>query len=205
MQQLPTSYRPDDFAPLARMSTVGFCSVLRISRGRPMHVENRYPAHWRDRYERRSYFLRDPAVAWALAQDGTADWNELEPGDAAGVVSDARAHGLSFGMIAATGTEEMRSFCCLARHDRPFGAAERRAALRAIEDLHEGPPGVAPLTPAQREALRLMARGERHQRAAALIGIGESALKARLRAARRSLGARTTAEAVHAAQTRGEI
>lgn len=50
-----------------------------------------------------------------------------------------------------------------------------------------------------------MATGEHHARAAVRIGINESALEARLISAGESLAARTTAEAVHAAQARGLI
>ncbi|MEZ5722989.1 MAG: hypothetical protein R3D59_16405 [Paracoccaceae bacterium] len=50
-------------------------------------------------------------------------------------------------------------------------------------------------------ALRLVARGNRYAEAAALLGISESALKARLRSARERLFVRTTAEAVQRAQT----
>jgi len=56
------------------------------------------------------------------------------------------------------------------------------------------------LTPAQIQALRLIAAGDRHAAAAAKLGISESALKARLNAARQRLLARTTAEAIQRAK-----
>ncbi|MGX9857204.1 autoinducer binding domain-containing protein (plasmid) [Limimaricola variabilis] len=198
-------YAPHDFHDLIRVSPLGFNAVLRVNRGRAVHVENCFPPAWRDAYERQSYFLRDPTVGWALGHDGVIDWATLEPNDPAGVLADARAHGLMHGITVATGSGDIRSFCGLARVDRPFTATEAQRALAVIERLHKGPPGAPALTAAQREALRLMAEGERHMRAAAIIGISESALKARLKSARLALGARTTVEAVHAAQMRGEI
>lgn len=198
-------YSPDDFYDLARIAPAGFATALRVSRGRPVHVENRMPPSWRETYERKSYFLRDPAIGWALSHDGVIDRDDLIEADAYGVIADARAHGLAHGIVVATGSVEVRSFCGLARRDRPFTRAECDSALKLLSRLHDGPPGMISLTKAQREALRLMAVGERHTRAAAIIGISESALKARLKSARQSLGARTTAEAVHAAQMRREI
>jgi LuxR family transcriptional regulator len=56
------------------------------------------------------------------------------------------------------------------------------------------------LTKAQVEALRCIAQGDRHAAAAAKLGISESALKARLTAARHNLMARTTAEAIQRAK-----
>ncbi|MCP1169855.1 autoinducer binding domain-containing protein [Limimaricola litoreus] len=196
-------YSPDDFYELARIAPAGFVTALRVSRGRPVHLENRMHPAWRETYARKSYFLRDPAIGWALGHDGVIEWEALA--DAYGVIADARAHGVAHGITVATGSAEVRSFCGLARQDRSFTASERQTALDVLTRLHEGPPGAISLTKAQREALRLMAGGERHSRAAALIGISESALKARLKSARLSLGARTTAEAVHAAQMHGLI
>jgi LuxR family transcriptional regulator len=198
-------YSADDFHELARIAPAGFVAVLRVSRGRPVHFENRMHPAWHETYERKSYFLRDPAIGWALGHDGVIEWEALAKADAFGVIADAREHGLAHGITVATGSAETRSFCSLTRQDRPFTATERQTALDVLERLHDGPPGAISLTEAQREALRLMAEGERHTRAAAIIGISESALKARLKSARHTLGARTTAEAVHAAQMRREI
>ena len=198
-------YAPQDFDAFQELAPLGFCTVLRLSRGRPAHVENRFPSAWRETYERRSYALRDPAIGWALGHDGAARWSELSHRDPAGVIAHAHAHGLHHGLTVAAGSAEMRSFCGLARADRPFLDSEAAQALHLIERLHALPAVEIRLTEAQYEALSLMASGERHTRAAAIIGISESALKARLKSARGTLGARTTAEAVHAAQVQGLI
>ncbi|MEM9437224.1 MAG: LuxR C-terminal-related transcriptional regulator, partial [Pseudomonadota bacterium] len=59
------------------------------------------------------------------------------------------------------------------------------------------------LTEAQLTALRFIAEGERYAAAAAKLNISESALKARLTAARDKLFARTTAEAIQRAKDYG--
>lgn len=59
-----------------------------------------------------------------------------------------------------------------------------------LHDASTPPPDQ--LTPAQRMALRLIAKGSRHAEAASILGISESALKARLRSARDRLMVRTT-------------
>ena len=56
------------------------------------------------------------------------------------------------------------------------------------------------LTDAEIEALKVVASGERYAAGAARLGISESALKARLAAARRKLFARTSAEAIQRAK-----
>ncbi|SDF19829.1 autoinducer binding domain-containing protein [Limimaricola pyoseonensis] len=205
MNILLHSYAEHEFEDLDRIGRLGFAAILRVSKGKPTHVENRFDTEWRRVYDQRSYFLRDPLIAWALTHDGCIGWDDPSVVDPFGVIGEARAHGMRYGMTVATGSAETRSFCGLARADRDFTESERLAALAAIERLHGGPIGQVVLTEAQREALQLMAAGERHARAAARIGISESALKARLKSARLSLAARTTAEAVHAAQARGLI
>ena len=72
--------------------------------------------------------------------------------------------------------------------------------IRTLHDLTEPPES---LTQAQIDALRLIAAGDRHTAAAAKLKISESALKARLTAARERLRARTTAEALQRAKEFG--
>jgi LuxR family transcriptional regulator len=69
-----------------------------------------------------------------------------------------------------------------------------------ISHLHQLTEPPESLTQAQVEALRLIAAGDRHTAAAAKLNISESALKARLTAARERLMARTTAEAIQRAK-----
>ncbi len=199
------TYSTCEFRPLKQVAPAGFCAVMRVSKGRPLHLENHFPAEWRATYDKKSYFLRDPLIMWALMNEGAIDWGDPSLMDPYGVIADAKSHGLTFGATVATGTPDVRSFCGMTRTDRPFSAAELDVALDVLRRLHAEPTAAVTLTKAQLEALGLIAAGERHARAAERIGISESALKARLKSARASLAARTTAEAVHAAQARGLI
>ena len=74
---------------------------------------------------------------------------------------------------------------------------ENAALIGQLHDITEPPTS---LTDAQIEALRCIANGDRHAAAAARLGISESALKARLAAARTALLARTTTEAIQRAR-----
>ncbi len=199
------SFVASDFRVFTRIAPLGFAAILRVRDGRPSHIENRYSESWQAHYRKKSYLLRDPLIFWALANNGVICWDDPEIVDGAGVIADARDHGLIYGITVATGCDRIRSTCGLVRSDRHFTAQERADALAALEELHEEPAVSVALTEAQLEALRLMAAGERHTRAAAMLNISESALKARLRSARDSLAARTTAGAVHAAKARGLI
>ncbi len=203
MNMILQPFVASDFRPFAQLAPAGFAVLVRIRNGRPMHIENRYDAEWQSHYAKQSYYLRDPLIAWGLGNTGYISWDDPQIVDPAGVVEDAKAHGLNYGVTIATGCDEVRSFAGLARRDRPFAPAECRDAVKALERLHNDSTATLKLTEAQLEALRLVAAGERYTRAAALLDISESALKARLKSARQVLGARTVAEAVHAAKARG--
>ncbi|GAA3865994.1 hypothetical protein [Celeribacter arenosi] len=71
---------------------------------------------------------------------------------------------------------------------------------KVVRTLHEVAEPQLELTPAQIQALRCIAGGDRHAAAAAKLGISESALKARLVSARERLMARTTSEAIQKAK-----
>jgi LuxR family transcriptional regulator len=77
---------------------------------------------------------------------------------------------------------------------------ETAEIVRQLHAAAEPPTG---LTAAQIEALALLSDGYRHAAAAAKLGISESALKARLLAARTRLRARTTAQALRKAREYG--
>jgi len=72
-----------------------------------------------------------------------------------------------------------------------------------VDVLHDAAWPPTELTEAQIEALRLLAEGDRHTAAPAILGISESAFKARLQSARARLRARTTAQALKKAREYG--
>ena len=69
----------------------------------------------------------------------------------------------------------------------------------SLQILHRRVMPPRPLSTAQVEALRLIAKGYRYADAAGALQISQSALKARITAARQQLHARTTAEAIQRA------
>lgn len=179
-------------------------ALLQVRMGRPGIIRNNYPLRWREMYAQKHYFLRDPSIHWGLIHDGTALFSDLKPMDPSDVVGDIARFGLPHGFVAAMGDTDARSLVTFARADRPFEKEEREKGLKLVHALHQATSfDGAVLTPCQIEALRLVSRGQRHAEAAHVLGITESAFKARLKAARINLGARTTAEAVRVADVVG--
>jgi LuxR family transcriptional regulator len=188
--------RDPDLAALERLAPAGYALVLHIRLGLPQVSHVTYPAGWVDLYTRRAYQLHDPVAVWALSNTGRIRWSDIPVSDPAAVLVQARRHGLRFGSVVACGAIASRSICSFARRDREHTDVELDDLTDLAARVHlEADPHRA-LTGGQKAALRQVASGQRYARAAWELGISERALKARLRAAKNRLGARTVAEAV---------
>lgn len=185
---------------LARISPSGLFYALHFRFALPLIHYFNYPQDWTDRYTEQAFALRDPVIVWGFGNTGTRRWSELNLPDPANVLGQAKEFGMNYGFVVSVGSIKSRTIASGARDDREFIDEEITEFARIIDAMHRltAPPGS--LTPAQIEALRLIAAGDRHTAAAAKLGISESALKARLASARQALKARTTVEAIEKAR-----
>lgn len=182
---------------LSDLAPRGYALALHIRFAAAHLMIQTYDPRWTEIYTEKGYMLADPMVFWGFGNDGTIRWSEIDLPDPHGVLGQAAEFGLTYGAAVALGPTSSRTIGGFARDDREFTDAE---IAEVVAELHAASTPPEALTPAQRMALRLVARGNRYAEAAALLGISESALKARLRAARERLFVRTTAEAVQRAQ-----
>jgi LuxR family transcriptional regulator len=188
------------FLELGKMSPAGFSAGLHIRFAAPLVYVRTYPEAWIRLYDDNAYALRDPLVFWGLGVKGQTRWSDIRLPDPFNIIGQARKNGLLFGAVISCGPITSRSIVGMARNDREFTEDEIDAAAAIVQLLHELAEPPTELTPAQVEALRLLADGDRHTAAAAKLGISESAFKARLQSARVRLGARTTAQALKKAR-----
>lgn len=181
-----------------------YALALHIRRGKPGIVRTTYPDKWRKVYGERHFALCDPVMVWGIQNDGMICLSDVGFYDPCGMLPSLRDMGLRFGIAVATGDATSRSLGSIVRSDRKVNEEEARQALALLRRMHTLARQCSEtLTPAQIEALQRVSTGERHAAAAHAIGITESALKARLKAARCNIGAQTTAEAVRLAQIYG--
>lgn len=185
---------------LTVLAPAGYSVGLHIRFAAPLILYQNYPQAWLDLYTEQAYVVRDPMVGWGFSTVGAIRWSEIPFPDTFGVFDQARKFGLNYGVAVAVGPMYSRTIAGIARSDREFTDAEMVEISRLIEILHEETEPPESLTPAQKQALQLIADGHRHAAAAAILGISESALKARLASVRIRLMARTTAEAVQRAK-----
>ena len=185
---------------LARMAPKGFFFALHIRFAMPLIDMHTYPRGWVDLYTEQAYALRDPIIAWGFSTNGVARWSEIKIPDPFNIMGQAKDFGMVFGVAISVGPMKSRTIASASRDDREFTDDEMAAIAAVISHLHDVTEPPTSITPAQIEALRCIAAGHRYAAAAAKLGISESALKARLAAARQTLLARTTAEAIQRAK-----
>ena len=185
---------------LSRIAPAGFSAGLHIRFASPLIYVRTYEESWTKIYDENAYALRDPLVFWGLGVKGHTRWSAIKLPDPFNIIGQARSHGLVYGAVVSCGPITSRSIVGMAHPTREFTDDEIAEAVRIVHNLHLAAEPPTELTPAQIEALRLLADGDRHAAAAAKLGISESAFKARLQSARVRLGARTTAQALKKAR-----
>ncbi len=187
-------------AKLSDLAPRGYALGLHIRFAAAHLMIQTYDPRWTEIYTENGYMLADPMVFWGFGNDGAIRWSDIDLPDPHDILGQAAGFGLKFGVAVSTGPTASRTIGGFARDDREFTDDEIEEIQHIVDRLHEQAIPPESLTPAQRMALRLVAKGSRHAEAAALLGISESAFKARLRSARERLFVRTTAEAVQRAQ-----
>jgi LuxR family transcriptional regulator len=188
------------FRKLGELAPGGYFAGLHVRFAAPLISVTTYDPAWVHHYTSNAYAMRDPMIAWGLSKEGSSRWNEISIPDPFGIWAEAAEFGLNYGVAVSCGPITSRSIVGAARQDRDFSDSEIEQIHGIVLSLHELSEPPTELTPAQVEALRCIADGDRHAAAAAKLGISESALKARLISARTRLMARTTTEAIQRAK-----
>ncbi|WP_169739505.1 autoinducer binding domain-containing protein [Thioclava pacifica] len=78
-----------------------------------------YPREWVDFYTEKELVFVDPAVRWAIANQGVCDWADLSDNDESDVFGAAARFGLRFGKVVAIG-ELDRSLGFFSHASRPI-------------------------------------------------------------------------------------
>lgn len=185
---------------LSLLAPAGYFLGLHIRFAAPLMSFQTYDSRWLDYYTEQGYALRDPTIAWGFSSEGACRWSEFGIPDTFKILEQAKEYGLNFGVTVSCGPISSRTIASFARSDREYTDSEMEEVSQIVRRLHDLTEPPESLTRAQIEALQCIADGDRHAAAAAKLNISESALKARLTAARQKLLARTTAEAIQRAK-----
>ena len=190
----------DLLVDLGDQAPAGYFLALHVRFAAPLMMFQTYDRAWIDHYTQNAYALRDPMIAWGISRSGATRWSDIDLPDPFGIMTEAGQFGLAFGVCVSCGPMTSRTVAGIARSDREFNDEEIAALTGTVLRLHHETQPPNHLTPAEIEALQVVASGERYAAGAARLGISESAFKARLAAARKKLFARTSAEAIQRAR-----
>lgn len=115
----------------------GFAIGLHIGLRGPAFLFQTFPQSWLDVYIGEGLQLKDPAVAWSLANTGHAYWRELADNDPGNVMARAAEHGMPYGTTIAVVEGESRSVLGCTRKDRDYLLAELDEIKHLLIELHK--------------------------------------------------------------------
>jgi LuxR family transcriptional regulator len=197
---MTTSPEPAAFSAsgnIAAIAPAGHYLAIRVGFAYPILERNLLPSGWVAEYTARGFALKDPVMHWVYANTGACRWRDLAAQDIFGVLGAARRHGLGHG-VAVSFRDDVRgerSFGSFARADREFTEDEMACLVAEVARLHRAHRPPEGLTPAEIEALGLVRDGYLMKEIAAFLGVGERAVKQRLKNAKTKLGAKTNSQA----------
>jgi len=181
-----------------------------------------YPRAWREHYDRNSYLAIDPVITRSLGSILPFSWDELDKSDprVAQLFREAAEHGLRHGFsVPVHGGRGEGGVLSLARpeplpdalHERQrlfqqaqWFAAVLQTKLRSLV-FEEVTPDARPLTPRERDCLRLAAEGQSAQDIARALNIAERTVVFHLNHAEEKLGATKRQHAVARGVALGQI
>lgn len=183
---------------LASIAPTGFYIALRVGFAFPVEEVNALPADWVAHYTRHRFMMFDPVIRWVYANVGTSRWSDLPDDDPRGVLGQAQAFGMRYGLAVSVfdGNDAgQRSFGSFVRSDREFTDIEAKLLTAFLQRRHKEMAPPTNLTDAETVALRLVKDGKRLKEIAHDLGVSEGAVKQRLKNAKAKLGAKTSTQA----------
>lgn len=143
-------------AEIAERSPAGFAIAVQIRFTSSRFLFQTYPLEWAEDYSRRGLVMHDPVVRWCFENTGAVRWRDLVALDTEGVMKEARAHGMHYGISMAHVEDGMRSIAGCARPDRDYLDAEIAELQTLFVQLHRDTAGLTDLTPEDEAALKRM-------------------------------------------------
>ncbi|MDW4548823.1 autoinducer binding domain-containing protein [Defluviimonas sp. D31] len=139
---------------LHQASPAGFAIALHVKYTAPRYLFQSYERDWLDTYSRKGLVLHDPTVRWGFEHTGAIRWSDLADDDDKGVLEQAAAHGLRFGVCVAYTAEGSRSMASFARSDREPTDAEISGLAADLAELHGLTATAEKLSPSVHETLK---------------------------------------------------
>lgn len=151
----PTQFEiSETLGKLHRLAPSGYALGFHLQYTTPKFVFQTYPKEWLDYYSSHGLLMVDPMVAWGFENTGTQRWSGLE--DTSGVLKMASDHGMNYGVVIVTTSDDSRSIGGFARSDREFTDEEIEELEADVIAIHDNTADTAKLDPEIVEHLKKM-------------------------------------------------
>lgn len=192
-------------ATLDKLTPRGFMVGYHVRFSRPVRRTCTYPGDWVAHYTRMNMIVADPSVIWCVLNEGSIRWSSLtrQINDPIGVMGQAAAHGLKYGVSISCGPAASRTVMGAARADREFSDTEIGQLSTTLQQAHDILARATAMRPILVEALDAIACGMTYEQACKHLGISRTALRYRLHTARNVLGVEDNPEAIRRAVDMG--
>lgn len=137
-------------------SPAGFAIALHVEFTTPKYLFQAYEKDWLNHYSSKGLVMHDPTVHWGFDNSGAIRWSALAANDPMGVLTQAAAFGLNYGLTVAVNSEGSLSIASFARGDREMTDIDMAAISADVKELHRVTRGAQSFTPALHETLRQM-------------------------------------------------
>ena len=134
----------------------GFAIALHIKSHAPTFLFQTFPVAWVEYYHTHGLVMKDPMMHWAFANTGTLRWREMADADPAGVIANAKRHGMAYGCTTSIHGEASRSLAGFTRSDRDFLDVEINEIYQKFKRLELATAGLDEVSNADKQALKEM-------------------------------------------------
>jgi LuxR family transcriptional regulator, quorum-sensing system regulator SdiA len=134
-------------------SPAGLAIALHVRFTRPTYLFQTYAQRWMDVYSAKGFVMHDPVVRWGLQNTGRTRWSDLASIDTAGVLEEAKDHGMMNGVAIGIVLDGSRSIGGFSRADRDYDEAETDELEVLLSRLHTETAGLGQLSAADQRAL----------------------------------------------------
>lgn len=194
-----------EFEVIRDLAPSGFALVTGFSMDSTTFSHVEYHETWKKLYIDNSYYAMDPVFVWAIAKTGSCRWSEINLPDVKGIMEQAAAFGLRYGVVFAEGVGDTRAFLAAGRADREYEDKEIALLGEHFANCICLTNETVRLTEGEIAVLRAIYSGMAQREIAESLNISESTVKQRALGACKKLGAKTRAQAVGIAVARRYI
>jgi LuxR family transcriptional regulator len=177
---------------LTELANSGFTMVINYTALGFKYYDSTFDEDWQREYMENNYVSKDPIVLAALSSVSmTKRWSEIRLPDPWKVFKSSAKYGLIYGVSLSRTRRFRKSMLTASRFDREFTDEEMSSISLWFDNFVDLAAEIVELTDKEIEVVRLLALDKSVNEIAVELDLTAAAVKARLKSARKRVGARS--------------